>query len=146
MTLEQSIEAHEFVGRANVGPVSGVDFAARPASADPVLVQRQYLELLAGRQLPEQRGPVQRNVAEGEPCAIQRELPGAKGEIAIGYQVRNYVLQPYTLVKDVRTGMETSQVQNVLDGDIDEFIQAYLRRKAEREHKKPPENGKVKSD
>jgi peptide chain release factor 2 len=59
-----------------------------------------------------------------------------KGEVSFGYQSRNYVLQPYTLVKDVRTEMQTSQVQNVLDGDIDEFIQAYLRRKAEKEHKK----------
>jgi peptide chain release factor 2 len=59
-----------------------------------------------------------------------------KGEVAWGYQIRNYVMQPYTLVKDVRTGVETSQVQSVLDGDIDDFIQAYLRQKAEREHKK----------
>jgi peptide chain release factor 2 len=59
-----------------------------------------------------------------------------KGEVAWGYQIRNYVMQPYTLVKDVRTGVETSQIQNVLDGELDEFMQAYLRRKAEREHKK----------
>jgi peptide chain release factor 2 len=59
-----------------------------------------------------------------------------KGEVAWGYQIRNYVLQPYTLAKDVRTGIETSQVQTVLDGDIDDFIQAYLRQKTEREHKK----------
>src|SRR5205814_7727871 len=59
-----------------------------------------------------------------------------KGEVAWGSQIRNYVLQPYTMVKDVRTGVETSQVQNVLDGDIDEFSQAYLRYKAEREHKR----------
>ncbi len=72
-------------------------------------------------------------------------LADEKGEIAMGYQVRNYVLQPYTLVKDVRTGIETSQVQSVLDGEIDDFIQAYLRKKAEREHKKPPtENGDKK--
>jgi peptide chain release factor 2 len=58
-----------------------------------------------------------------------------KGEVAWGYQIRNYVMQPYTLVKDVRTGVETSQVQSVLDGEIDDFIQAYLRQKAEREHK-----------
>ena len=45
-------------------------------------------------------------------------------------------MQPYTLVKDVRTGVETAQVQAVLDGEIDEFIQAYLRQKAEKEHKK----------
>jgi peptide chain release factor 2 len=59
-----------------------------------------------------------------------------KGEVAWGYQIRNYVMQPYTLVKDVRTGVETGQVQNVLDGDLDEFMQAYLRQKAEREHKR----------
>jgi peptide chain release factor 2 len=60
----------------------------------------------------------------------------AKGEVAWGYQIRNYVLQPYTLVKDARTGVETSQVQKVLDGDIDEFIEAYLRQKVEKSHKK----------
>jgi peptide chain release factor 2 len=59
-----------------------------------------------------------------------------KGEVAWGYQIRNYVLQPYTLVKDLRTDVQTAQVQNVLDGDIDEFIQAYLRYKVELEHKK----------
>jgi peptide chain release factor 2 len=59
-----------------------------------------------------------------------------KGEVAWGYQIRNYVLQPYTLAKDARTGVETAKVQEVLDGDLDEFMQAYLRQKAEREHKK----------
>jgi peptide chain release factor 2 len=62
-----------------------------------------------------------------------------KGEVAMGYQIRNYVMQPYTLVKDVRTGVETSKVQDVLDGEIDEFIHAYLRQKAERAHKKSSE-------
>jgi peptide chain release factor 2 len=65
-----------------------------------------------------------------------------KGEVAWGSQIRNYVLQPYTLVKDVRTGVETSQSQKTLDGEIDEFIQAYLRQKAEKEHKKDSGNGK----
>jgi peptide chain release factor 2 len=59
-----------------------------------------------------------------------------KGEVAWGYQIRNYVLQPYTLVKDQRTEMETAQVMRVLDGDLDEFIQAFLRYKTERAHKK----------
>ncbi len=59
-----------------------------------------------------------------------------KGEVSWGFQIRNYVLQPYTLAKDVRTDVQTSQVQNVLDGEIDDFIQAYLRQKTEREHKK----------
>lgn len=59
-----------------------------------------------------------------------------KGEVSWGSQIRNYVMQPYTLVKDVRTATETGQVQKVLDGEIDDFIQAYLRDKAEKEHKK----------
>lgn len=59
-----------------------------------------------------------------------------KGEVAWGYQIRNYVMQPYTMVKDQRTDAQTPQVQNVLDGEIDDFIQAYLRHKTEKEHKK----------
>src|SRR5262245_7152069 len=60
-----------------------------------------------------------------------------KGEVSWGSQIRNYVMQPYTLVKDVRTATETGQVQKVLDGEIDDFVQAFLRAKAEKEHKKP---------
>ena len=58
-----------------------------------------------------------------------------KGEVAWGSQIRNYVMQPYTLVKDVRTGTESGQVQNVLDGAIDDFIQSYLRMKTEKTQK-----------
>jgi peptide chain release factor 2 len=58
-----------------------------------------------------------------------------KGEVAWGNQIRNYVLQPYTLAKDVRTGQETPQVHVVLDGELDPFMQAYLRYKTEKEHK-----------
>jgi peptide chain release factor 2 len=63
------------------------------------------------------------------------KLYDEKGEVAWGYQIRNYVMQPYTLVKDSRTGVETAQVQKVLDGEIDEFMQAYLRVKAEKARK-----------
>jgi peptide chain release factor 2 len=59
-----------------------------------------------------------------------------KGEVSFGRQIRNYTLQPYTLVKDTRTDAQTAQVNAVLDGEIDEFIQAYLRYKAELKHKK----------
>ena len=52
---------------------------------------------------------------------------GEKGEIGWGYQIRSYVFQPYQMVKDLRTGTETSNVQAVMDGDIDFFIQAWLR-------------------
>jgi len=52
---------------------------------------------------------------------------GEKGDIAWGSQIRSYVFQPYQMVKDHRTGTETSNVQAVMDGDIDVFIQAKLR-------------------
>ena len=64
------------------------------------------------------------------------KLYDEKGEVAWGYQIRNYVLQPYTLAKDVRTDVQTPQVTNVLDGEIDDFIQGFLRLKAEKAHKK----------
>ena len=75
-------------------------------------------------------------IEEQKRRAEVEKLYDEKGDVAWGYQIRNYVMQPYTLVKDVRTGLETSQVQSVLDGDIDDFIQAFLRYKTEREHKK----------
>ncbi len=55
------------------------------------------------------------------------KMYGEKGEIAFASQIRNYVMQPYTLVKDVRTGQETGKLQAVLDGEIDPFIEAFLR-------------------
>jgi peptide chain release factor 2 len=63
---------------------------------------------------------------------IEREkalqaLGGEKKEIAWGSQIRNYVFQPYTLVKDTRTKWEVGNIQAVMDGDIDDFINAYLK-------------------
>jgi len=57
----------------------------------------------------------------------QRELSGEKKEIQWGNQIRSYTLQPYTLVKDHRTGVENTNANNVLDGAIDPFIFAYIR-------------------
>ena len=52
---------------------------------------------------------------------------GEKGEIGWGSQIRSYVLQPYQMVKDLRTGVSTSDTKGVLDGDIDRFITGWLR-------------------
>ena len=49
-----------------------------------------------------------------------------KGDIAWGHQIRSYVFMPYQMVKDMRTGLETSDVQGVMDGDLDQFMHSYL--------------------
>jgi peptide chain release factor 2 len=56
-----------------------------------------------------------------------KALGGEKKEIAWGSQIRNYIFQPYTLVKDTRTKVESGNIQAVMDGEIDEFINAYLK-------------------
>lgn len=54
-------------------------------------------------------------------------MGGEKKDIAWGSQIRNYVFQPYTLVKDTRTKVEKGDIQSVMDGDIDDFVIAYLK-------------------
>lgn len=67
----------------------------------------------------------ERQVLERE--AKLRAIGGEKKEIAWGSQIRNYVFQPYTLVKDTRTGVQVGDVQSVMNGEIDPFINAYLK-------------------
>ncbi|MBQ2091656.1 MAG: PCRF domain-containing protein, partial [Clostridia bacterium] len=55
------------------------------------------------------------------------DIKGVKTEIAWGNQIRNYVFMPYTLAKDTRTGYEMGNINAVMDGDIDGFINAYLK-------------------
>jgi peptide chain release factor 2 len=55
-----------------------------------------------------------------------RKLDASKPEISFGSQIRSYTLQPYQLIKDVRTKVERGDVDKVLNGDLDEFIRAYL--------------------
>jgi peptide chain release factor 2 len=62
----------------------------------------------------------------------RENLAGDKKDIAWGSQIRSYVLQPYRLVKDHRTGLEVGDVDSVLEGDIDRFIKEYLKTKARR--------------
>jgi peptide chain release factor 2 len=66
-------------------------------------------------------------IREVERRAEQAEAEGQKMDIAWGSQIRSYVMHPYQLIKDNRTGMETSDVGGVLDGDLDGFIEAYLK-------------------
>jgi peptide chain release factor 2 len=58
--------------------------------------------------------------------AARAEVEAGKKRIDFGSQIRNYVLHPYKLIKDIRTGVERTDVQNVLDGDLDEYIKAWL--------------------
>jgi len=55
-----------------------------------------------------------------------QEQNDSKSEIGWGHQIRSYVLQPYQLVKDLRTGVETSDTSGVLDGKLDDFMAAAL--------------------
>jgi peptide chain release factor 2 len=75
------------------------------------------MQLLASR-LAERARSEQRKEIES--------IRGEQTEAAWGRQIRSYVLQPYQLVKDLRTDVEVGNVQGVLDGDIDQFIDAYL--------------------
>tara|TARA_B100001057_G_scaffold497095_1_gene600300 strand:+ start:1131 stop:2156 length:1026 start_codon:yes stop_codon:yes gene_type:complete len=64
---------------------------------------------------------------EDEKRSELEKVYGEKGEIGWGNQIRSYVFQPYQMVKDLRTGVDTGNVQGVMDGDIDKFINAWLR-------------------
>jgi peptide chain release factor 2 len=60
----------------------------------------------------------------------QTKIEGEKKEIGFGSQIRSYVLQPYQLVKDLRTGHEVGDPSRILDGDLDELVEAYLAQRA----------------
>ncbi|MBD3274796.1 MAG: peptide chain release factor 2 [Candidatus Marinimicrobia bacterium] len=62
------------------------------------------------------------------------EMEANKGEIAWGNQIRSYVFHPYNKIKDHRTDYETGNVQNVMDGELDEFVKAYLMQTIEQPH------------
>jgi peptide chain release factor 2 len=78
------------------------------------------MQILAAKLLDRERA---------ERRAAMESLSGPKDEVSWGNQIRSYVLAPYQLVKDLRTGVETGNVEAVLDGAIDEFIEAELRRR-----------------
>lgn len=64
---------------------------------------------------------------QDEKKAEMERFYGEKGEIGWGNQIRSYVFQPYQMIKDLRTGHETGNLQQVMDGDLDPFIHAWLR-------------------
>lgn len=64
---------------------------------------------------------------EDEKRSEQEKYYGEKGDVGWGNQIRSYVFQPYQMVKDLRTGVETGNVQAVMDGDLDRFINGWLR-------------------
>ena len=67
--------------------------------------------------------------------AQRADIEAGKMKIEWGSQIRNYVMQPYKLVKDVRTGYESSDVDGVLNGDIDEFLKSFLMMMGQKEEK-----------
>jgi peptide chain release factor 2 len=66
-------------------------------------------------------------IAQEQALKDFNEIKGDLVEATFGQQIRNYVFAPYKMVKDTRTAYETSQVQDVMDGDLDGFIATYLR-------------------
>ncbi|MDH4179338.1 MAG: PCRF domain-containing protein, partial [Armatimonadota bacterium] len=76
------------------------------------------MRVLKARLLERQRQEQEKKLAE---------LRGEQTEIAWGHQIRSYVLHPYQMTKDHRTGHETSNTAGMLEGEIDEFLEAYLR-------------------
>jgi peptide chain release factor 2 len=66
-------------------------------------------------------------IEEDKKRSEMERVYGEKGEIGFGSQIRSYVFQPYQMVKDHRTGCETSNIQHVMDGDLGPFIEAKLR-------------------
>ncbi|MBD3251270.1 peptide chain release factor 2 [Candidatus Uhrbacteria bacterium] len=69
-------------------------------------------------------------IKEAERSEEKKELRGEYHSAEWGNQIRNYVLHPYQMVKDVRTGVETTETEKVLDGDLDRFVEGYLRLQA----------------
>ena len=66
-------------------------------------------------------------IREDEAKKDMERFYGDKGSVSWGNQIRSYVFQPYRMVKDLRTGVETSNIQGVMDGDVDQFVNGWLR-------------------
>jgi peptide chain release factor 2 len=90
--------------------------------------QTQRSQIMNRKQAMKSLASKLHQLEENKRDAELTKLYGEKGEISVGGgQIRTYTLQPYTLVKDERTGAQTGNTQGVLDGDLDPFIEAFLR-------------------
>ncbi len=90
--------------------------------------------LMAMKMLKAKLYEIEERKRRDEQAAYESE----KSEIGWGSQIRSYVLQPYQMIKDLRTEHERSDVQNVLDGDLDGYIEAYLMQNADEDKGPPP--------
>ncbi len=93
------------------------------ASSQEERSQLQNREKAMGRL----RAMVAAQAEEERELELQRIAGGKQAQVGWGSQIRNYVLQPYQMVKDLRSGVESGNVAAVLDGDIDQFMEGYLR-------------------
>jgi peptide chain release factor 2 len=88
--------------------------AQRSQAQNKATAMRMLLSKLFAQRVDQQKAELER-------------FYGEKGSVSWGNQIRSYVFQPYRMVKDLRTGVETSNVQAVMDGDLDPFVNAWLR-------------------
>ena len=97
----------------------GVDLSSAQWFVDPVKLAENadidvFVELIGGDE-----GPAR--------ASVKAALDATKADVTFGSQIRSYVFQPYTMVNDHRTELKIPDVQRVMDGDIDPFVEAYLK-------------------
>ena len=99
---------------------------AASTTAEPLHIEPGLWEVTYSYSLQGEPPPAVLAKLTPEQRAEMDKFYGEKGEIGWGSQIRSYVLQPYRLVKDLRTGVESGKVDDVLDGEIEGFIEPYL--------------------
>ncbi len=113
-----SLQIHALFDHQN--PKICQSFSCHPEERSQLMNKAKGLALLKAKLLV---------IAEEQRASEIKEIRGDVVKAEWGQQIRNYVLHPYKLVKDVRTGVETTDVTAVMDGDLGAFMKAYLRSK-----------------